>query len=622
MARTASKTARPAARPSRPAAPAGDRRADVTGLLLLLSTATAVCPPLLGGNAFATRGALILVAGAAWLAAWAAGLVRHGRDHVPFAAATALALAVAVASGAASAFPASNLMDGMGTSMGAVTWAALVAVALGAAGCAITGRLRLWIAGSYVWVLGSAAVALFQSLTHAAVSAGLTNSNNFGLAMLLFAPLSVGLAATSRTPRERWGWLAAGAFVAAAVVMSGARAATLALGAEAALLAVVAAPLAPARMRRALVTAGAIAAGAVVAAVIAVTVAGAAGPAGLSWLPAAAREALTTRAYLWQGAVAAFREAPILGHGTDGYLYAAQSHTQAALLRIEHGKSVLDALSSDPHSLPLRVLVDLGAAGALVLAAAAGAWAWAVARAKAPSPHAGVLRASFAAGAAGFLLGACFAPWGVALGAAPAVVIGLAASRPREADPALAPPAVPRWTAAGLVGALLIAAAGSHALEARAVALASSAGSAEAQVGWLDQGVAAAPWDASVRFLALQGRAKAAPASGGGAAFREAVGSDALVGAYAPYVADLVRYSLVEAQLTGRADLTWERRELDRAAALAPELPEVAAESIHLAVLSGDKAAIRQALAKWGRLAEPAADYAYYARTAQEALAR
>ena len=91
---------------------------------------------------------------------------------------------------------------------------------------------------------------------------------------------------------------------------------------------------------------------------------------------------------------------------------------------------------------------------------------------------------------------------------------------------------------------------------------------------------------------------------------------------FAPYTAELVRLSLVEAQLSKRTDLSWERRQLERALVLGPDIPEVRAEMLHLAILSNDKGMIRDALKDSVSKAEPAANYAYYRRLADEALAR
>lgn len=602
--------------------PGGTGKADVLGALVLAGTVTTICPPLLGGNVFATRSALVLLVGAAWLGAYAAGIVRHQREHLPWVAGVACVLAVALASAAFARFPASNLMDGMGMDMGVVYWAALAAIALGAAGVVLDARMRSWIAASYAWVLASALVALYQAATNAPVTAGLVNNNHFGLAMVLMAPLSAGLAVTSRTKAERYAWAAAGAVVAAAVVASGATAATAVLVAEAGALIACAAPLAPARFRRALVVGGAAVAIAVVAAASAVTITGLRGPQGLAWLPARAAVPLTTRGYLWQGAYEAFLDHPVLGNGPDGYQYAAQTHTPAALMSLEHGTSVLDAISADPHSLPLRVLADLGAVGALALALAAAGWAAAVGRIGQPTPQARLLRATFAIGAGGFLLGAMFAPWSAIVGASPAVMIGLAASAARDPERRVRAPRAVVWPAAALVGAVLLWGSASHAVEAAAMARAAAATTPAGQQEAFAEAVGAAPWDSSARYLALAAQGKASAATGTGAAFRDGVAGDGLVNAFAPFIADLVRYSLVEAQLTARTDLTWEERELERAAALAPELPEVAAENIHLAVLTGDHARITAALEKWSALAKPAANYAYYLQTAQDALAK
>ncbi len=72
---------------------------------------------------------------------------------------------------------------------------------------------------------------------------------------------------------------------------------------------------------------------------------------------------------------------------------------------------------------------------------------------------------------------------------------------------------------------------------------------------------------------------------------------------YAPNLSNFAAYSLAQAQRTGRKDLSWEQKLLTAAAAKMPPIPSTVAEQLHLAVLSGDVAAVERALPdaeKWG----------------------
>jgi len=592
------------------------------GALIVASTASAVFPAILGGNAFATRAALVLLVGVGWLIAFAGGQLRYQREQVPWMLGLASIVASLLISVAVNSFPVSNLMDGMGTSMGVVYWTALMLVALGAAGCNLDTRIRRWISLAFLLALSSAIVALLQAAAHVPVTAGLSNDNHFGLFMLLWAPVSAGLALTAAHRIERWSWICAGVVIAASTVVAQANTAIVALACEVGLLSLIASPLvADSRTRRVTKFAGGALAGLVIALMAVVALAGSLGPQGLAWLPQWVQSALATRAYLWQNAVAVFREAPLLGHGPDGYVYAAQTHTPSALMALEHGSTALDTIAADPHSLPLRVLVNLGVLGASALVAAAVGWSLAVARIRMVSTEAGILRTSFAIGAAGFLIGSLFAPWGIIVGAAPAVVIGLAASGSKKPRGLLAtPPTLARIVLAVPLVGVLAYAGYSHGTEARAYQLSTVAQTSQEQQRALHAAVAAAPWDAAMRFLELQAIGKAAATNGEGAAFRRRVDADALVRGFAPYVAELVRLSLIEAQLTGRTDVSWEMRQLDSALSLGPEIPEVSAERLHLAVLTKDPGRIRDSLTLATGVAELAANYEYYRVLAIAAL--
>ena len=93
-----------------------------------------------------------------------------------------------------------------------------------------------------------------------------------------------------------------------------------------------------------------------------------------------------------------------------------------------------------------------------------------------------------------------------------------------------------------------------------------------------------------------------------------------MVGAYAPALVELARLSLVQAQRTGRQDLTWERATLARAQSMGPGIPDASAELLHLALVSQDKAAIAAALTEGSGRAEPYPRWAEYAVQAQAIL--
>jgi hypothetical protein len=86
---------------------------------------------------------------------------------------------------------------------------------------------------------------------------------------------------------------------------------------------------------------------------------------------------------------------------------------------------------------------------------------------------------------------------------------------------------------------------------------------------------------------------------------------------YAPNLVNFAAYSLIQAERTGRTDLTWERGLLKRADAELPPIPSLVAEELHLAVLSGSAADIRAAVPlaqRWGMRYPPIESYLQRAR--------
>ena len=87
---------------------------------------------------------------------------------------------------------------------------------------------------------------------------------------------------------------------------------------------------------------------------------------------------------------------------------------------------------------------------------------------------------------------------------------------------------------------------------------------------------------------------------------------------FAPNLSNFAAYSLAQAQRTGRKDLTWEQKLLTAAAAQMPPIPSTVAEQLHLAVLSGDVAAVDKALPDAERWGKPYPYLASYLAAAQK----
>ena len=598
-------------------------RSDLIGAAIFITSLTAIAPALPDGNIFSARSAAVLLAGSLWLVIFGLGRLTYQRRQSVFLIGIAATVVAMLISTVASPFPVSNLMDGMGTSMGVVTWIALIATALGAAGVRIDSRIRTWIALVFAWVMPVAVAGLAQRIFGQAITGPLQNDNFYGLIMLLWFPVATGMALTSASGVRRALWFAATGVLGISVLVSGAQSASAIIVVEIGAMAALLGPVEWPRFSRVLRWVGGSVAGIAGLGIVAVAVTGAGGPTGLTWLPSAIQSGLATRAYLWNGALRLFLNSPLVGHGPDGYMYAAQTVTQPGLMRLEHGNEVIDVISADPHSVYLRALANLGLVGAAALLTSGSGWVRAIVGLDSTSARARGLHVSVAIGGAGFLLGAAFGPWTMMTGATPALVLGLALAASSPSEPKLREfrPAS-RLAIAVPVALLLVFSAGSHLLQERLFQRSLHAQTPAEKEQLLKSAQDAAPWDHSMHYLRLRTRGEFAGIVGADVlSFQQAVDADEFAPHYGPFLADFARLSLEDAAMTRRTDLTWETRTLKRAAELAPAIPEVWAEQLHLAVVSGDKKAIAKALEQAKGKAEPAPRFSMYLGQAQSVLA-
>ena len=329
----------------------------------------------------------------------------------------------------------------------------------------------------------------------------------------------------------------------------------------------------------------------------------------------------SSRSYVWSGALKTFSQSPLVGHGPDGYQFASQRFIQPELMALERGSAIVNNTPADPHSLPLRLLVGMGLLGLAAVALAVWGWFRAIRRADPPSSGASALRSSFAIAAGGFALASLFAPWPVTIGALPAAVIGLAAAGYGRDVRLAEPPAPVRWVAGAVLAALFltlgVSVLGQSATFSRAVDSASAAQRQSAlgkSLGW-------APYSFETRFQVLWSEGDSVSLGVGDVgAFQKAVDDDALVSGYAPALAEFVRQSLTDAERTNRTDLAWERTTIERAKALAPGIPDVIAEELHIALVSGDTVAIARSLKSAKELAGQSPLFAAYVSAAEAAL--
>lgn len=568
----------------------------VTPALVAASGLTAVMALPWPGGDFDARVAGALLCASAWAIAWALLPAIGWAPDRNLTIASAVLAGSVLLSAAVSGFPAELLFAGNTASLSALVWVAGIVVFALCASLPIGPGIRTGSVLTLAWVVPVAVIGMLQMLA-GGPPAILKNATYFGLLMVAFAPVAIGLAADAEDRRGRIGWYLATVLLAAAAILTRSAAVTGALVAEA--IALVwflprALGLAPGRMVRAAagVATGLIALGAVVLQVPAVlrSVAGVVptGLGGATWV---------TRSYLWEAALSVAAARPLVGAGPDAYSLRAQAYLPEELYALEWNASGLGALPAEPHSAVWTTVSMLGLLGALALAAVCVFWVTRVRRQRedvAEGPTA--IRSGYVVATGGLALALAFSPLSPLLGLLLSLVAGLAVAASKSSAPPL-----DRRSPALVIAVLGVAVAvttlvGVRIFSASSVATASTRGTSSDLAVALERARAATPYRPDAKFLALmQQGMNAGP--GSVTAWQQAVDAETgVVSQYAPYLTEFVRVGLDEAGRSGRADLSWEAETLARAERLSPTLPSARLMRLRLSVMIGDERAVREAL--------------------------
>lgn len=568
----------------------GRRPARAVSAAIVLTAVLAVLPAPTGWDVYGTRFFGLLAAAAAWLVAGLLGALRvpERRDGPMIGAAVVFAAAIVVSTVAGYA-PLEMLTFGNAYYSGALTWFGWLIIAVSASLVRPSSAVRSGLQWAQLPV---AAIALVAVLTPGDIPmAWFDNSNHLAPGLLVMLPVSLGLASSTRV--SRWRWISRGTALlsAGALGTSGSLTAILAL----AVVLVLSAWFAPAllgvpdRWRRALRTSAAI--GTVLA--LAVVVLAALVPDAL---PASAETALgsslSSRSFYWRAAIDATSRSPVLGLGADGFEVAAQELVDAspgaqAVLR---GAFAWSPVAGDAHNVVLTVLVCFGLLGFAAAATYGGSWGAALLRLLKEGERS-TFRIACGIGVATWFIAMLALPLSVQWGGLPAVIFGLAVSRPGARESETRRPVVlaALRPVAGVVAVSLVA--GSvWVLSGMAMFASASGRPAESYLSTLERAATLQPTNVYYRFVALQARGELLDGSAGQLeAYQRAVdGAGPAILEDERYMAMLVRLSLDEAFVSGRADLQWEEAWLGRMASRAPLLPELVMERAHLALLQGD----------------------------------
>lgn len=611
------------------AAAAEPRTGRTLGLLLAASGLTSflALPFEMGSNA--GRSVAVLAVAAAWLLAYALGRIpRVGPRPRAVLLAVAAFAAVVVVSSAVSAYREQALTWGGVGYLGAPAWISLAIVFAGASRVRIGARDRAWLALAFAWAPVSALWAIAQVAGGAPASGGFNTSNPLAAMLALSIPVALWGGSVADGRAEKTAWLGSAAVAAAAVALAQAASGWLALALVGAGVLALAPELlglqrASAALRAARAGLGAVmaAAGALVAYWLAV-------PEGGFLAGVRAQvvgETFLTRVEMWRMALAVWRDHPIVGAGADSFQLAAQPHITARLLQIEPAIG-LNTVPPDPHSFPLLLLAAFGAAGLLAFATAAALGVRdALAERPGESPSARNLRLAALIGVVAWASAGLFIPWAIIMGAAPALLAGLAVSGRRDGAVADARQLAP---AAGHIAVRILVAAAAAVLLGMAGMQLAGLARMDSALAADDPGEAARGFHAAAklqptyvypRFVAadLEGRFLGGD-SAALVAWRGSIDRDADLRHNAAAMAALARNGLDQAYRFGRTDLEWERRVLEEASVLAPRMPDVLLELAHLAAMERHPERARELLdqtAVFAPYTSRHALYEYYAAT-------
>lgn len=538
--------------------------------------------------------ALHLVAVAAWISALVWGPELFDRLRRDVSIASLLVAGTALAALVAGAHPVQQLLHGLYAEMPLVLWLAYPSVLLIASRVVHGPGMRqalyavlavgLMFAGIMVlWRWQAGFVTTFGSPAYSVPA----------LAPVPFIALGLGAIA----PRQVWWYRAAAAAFAAGLLFSTAGLSSIfALGAGV-LFTLSFAPgllgLAGARVARVVRTVGRVG----LAAAVAVTL--------VAQIPAlasrvvdidAAREAeqtIATRVHLWQAAQEMTTARPVLGHGPAGYRFSAVEYYDAGVFPyiVALGSDPIAYSAPSPHSLLWEVVTRLGIVGLIAMMGLLIVWLrasrQAVGREKDDRDR--LLRASLAIAAGVWASSLLVTPVHFASGLLGVVLAGFAiAPSARDATGRAARPALAQ-TVALLACAVLVVAYGGWRMAGLSAGAITGQESLAVAGERLDAAARIMPGEPLTERRRLEVALWSASTPEELADVRERVDSaPGYITGYLPNLVHLAHIGLTRGEQVGETDFSWERGMFDRAGAGLPEIPSLAAEELHLAILEGD----------------------------------
>ena len=547
---------------------------------------------------------LMLAVAGLWAILLGLGLLPERRADTLVFWTTAAVAAVASLSTLASDQPLYAALYDSYAYMPLVIWLALLASFLMASKMPFGQDIRRGLVGVVLLSALPLSIGLAQSIRGGFSGEGLTvygNSNFFVSVTVMLAVIALGLACTSGSLAHRNWWRVYAAVMVLAVLAQRTLIGYIAVPVAAALAFAVDPGLLGVKRHSVGRTLRAVAGALVALVALALIVASVPALNGGLVTPEAVKSLGTnamTRVDLWRGAQKMFSEHSLLGLGPGGYKLHSIAYIDPWPLGAIAPNEPLDVSPGSPHSIFWTIGTTFGALGLVAMLALGLSWLRTLLRREDASEPAHSLRLSLAVAFGVYVIALLTVPISPAQGLLPAVVAGLAIAQPRREEP-------PGWRAhpvnrvlfvfAGALAVLLALTGAASYLAYWSLKPSDVAGSLRR----FETAQSLQPGDPLYRFRSYEYRFSIAASPSQAATIRsEFMDESGVLKVYAPGLVELVQLSLDEAERDGRTDLSWERQMLIEARAVGGVFPNLVAQELRLAAMSGDEPTLKSALAE------------------------
>lgn len=315
--------------------------------------------------------------------------------------------------------------------------------------------------------------------------------------------------------------------------------------------------------------------------------------------PIFSEQSAGTRIHLWGAAERMFERSPWVGYGPSGYRFSAVDTYEAGVFPYiaALGVDPTSYSAPSPHSLFWGALTRLGLVGTALLVIAALMWVRAVVRRLKTTEDPSPLRRAVVVGGLTYLAALMVTPMHFASGMGGVLLLGLAIA-PRTPESGYRRYRVPTLPPNVLRIALAVTAV-LFTVYALWLGVGTNTASIEGVRSYdeaVDRIGAAAriiPGDPLNERRVLEVALATAPDAAALEAAQERIdAAPPYILDYAPNLPNFAATSLVRKEQLGIVDVAWERGLLDRAAEVNVNLPAIAAEQLHAALVADERVAL------------------------------